>query len=81
MKHSLQKRFTSINESFEIVQPFYDSKLMVMVELTNLRNEILNCLLLGLYQASIFSTNHFLERLIKVSLVKNYTIGLIILML
>ncbi|MFC5284737.1 hypothetical protein [Pedobacter alpinus] len=76
MKHSFQKRFTSaIDENFETVQPFYDSRLIVMVELTNLRNEILNCLLLGLYQTSIFSTNHFLERLIKVSLIKNHTQG------
>lgn len=77
MKLTLQKRFASaIDENFSVIEPFYEIRLMIMVELTNLRNEILNCLLLGLYQSSIFSTNHFLERLVKVSLIKNHTKGL-----
>jgi len=65
----IEKKFASLNEYFE-------DKLYHFVELTTLRNEILQCLLLELNQASIFSTNHFLERIIKLALINKYTINL-----
>jgi hypothetical protein len=76
MKQQLQARFiSSIDRNLDELSPFYACKLHEMVELTGLRNEIVNCLLLELYQAAIFCTNHFLERLIKVALIKNHTAG------
>lgn len=63
----------SVDKNFEMLKEFYEHNLMQMCEMTSLKNEILNCLLLELYQASIFSTNHFLERIIKVSLIKYHT--------
>lgn len=76
IKKDLQLQFhLSVEKNISDVLPYYETRLSVMAELTNLRNEILNCLLLGFYQGSIFSTNHFLERLIKVSLIKKHTIG------
>lgn len=65
----IERNFTSLNEYFE-------DKLYHFVELTTLRNEILQCLLLELNQASIFSTNHFLERIIKLALINKYTVNL-----
>ena len=64
----IERNFTSLNEYFE-------DNLYHFVELTTLRNEILQCLLLELNQASIFSTNHFLERIIKLALINKYTIN------
>jgi hypothetical protein len=65
-----------INKNYPKVKDIFEHQLSHFTELTSLRNEILNCLLLELGQASIFATNHFLERIIKLALIKKYTIGL-----
>jgi len=48
---------------------------MEFCELNLLKNEILTCQIFELFQSSIFSTNHLLERMIKLSLIKSNTIG------
>ena len=76
MKQLLKERFqNSIDRNITDLIEYYEANLYEFTELTGLRNEIINCLLLELYQASIFTTNHFLERLIKIALIKNHTIG------
>ena len=71
----LTEKFTSsIRKKFESVNEIFKHKLVEMFELTSLKNEIIYCLILDLNQASVFSTNHFLERMIKISLIKNHTI-------
>jgi len=63
-----------IDKNFNQLKEFYSHSFMEFCELNSLKNEILNCLLFELYQSSIFSTNHFLERMIKLSLIKLHTI-------
>ncbi|WP_276374303.1 hypothetical protein [Chryseolinea sp. H1M3-3] len=65
----------SVDEYFESLRPFYDHDLRYLPELATLKFEILNCLMLGFYQASICTTNHFVERMLKLSLMKNHTKG------
>lgn len=55
------------------LEPFYNCSFIVFNELNALKNEILDCLLLEFFQASIFTTNHLLERMVKLILIKNHT--------
>ena len=50
-------------------------KIKELINLESLIKENFNCLLLGLNQASIFCSNHLLERLMKYSLIQNETIN------
>jgi hypothetical protein len=71
----LSEKFTnSVKNKFESVKEIFTHQLIEMSELTSLKNEIIYCIILDLNQASVFSTNHFLERMIKVALIKNHTI-------
>lgn len=56
-------------------QKYFDIKLHSFCELEGLRKENIFCLILEFYQASIFTTNHLLERLLKLALIKNHTKG------
>ena len=68
-----------IIENIETLNPFYEHEFTLFCKLNTLIYENINCLLLGLNQASIFTTNHLLERMLKVALidfhVKGYYIG------
>lgn len=68
-----------IIENIEKLNPFYEHHFTLLCNLNTLIYEDLNCLLLGLNQASIFTTNHLLERMLKVALMdfhlKGYYIG------
>jgi len=63
-----------IDKNFVQLKEFYDHSFMEFCELNYLKNEILTCQLFELFQSSIFSTNHLLERMIKLSLIKKHTI-------
>ena len=63
-----------IEKNFNQLKDYYSYSFMEFCELNSLKNEILNCQLFELYQSSIFTTNHFLERMIKLSLIKLHTI-------
>jgi len=63
-----------INKNHNPLKDFYSHFFIEFCELNSLKNEILNCLLFELYQASIFSTNHFMERMIKLALIKFHTL-------
>jgi hypothetical protein len=72
---SLRLHFSKkIEVNYRLLEKFYNDNLLVFCELTSLRNEILSCILLGLNQASIFTTNHLMERILKLSLIKKYTL-------
>jgi len=64
-----------INKNNSKLKELFDYSFIEFCELNFLKNEILTCQLFELYQSSIFSTNHFLERMIKLSLIKRHTIG------
>lgn len=77
MKDYLQSKSNNlIEKNHETLKEYFDDKLFHFVSLTNLRNETLQCLLLELNQASIFTTNHFLERMIKLALIEKHTLNL-----
>jgi len=77
MKDYLQNKYLdSLNENYKKLELYYNDKLNHFISLNSLRNEILDCLTLNLNQASIFSTSHFLERMLKLSLITNHTLGL-----
>lgn len=61
------------NKNFNQLKDFYSHDFIVFCELNFLKNEILSCLLFELYQSSICTSNHFLERMIKLSLIKLHT--------
>lgn len=62
-----------INKNFKQLKEFYNHSFIEFCELNLLKNEILTCQLFELFQSSIFSTNHFLERMIKLALIKLHT--------
>lgn len=68
-----------IIENMAGLDPFYEYHFILFCSLDTLIHENLNCLLLGLNQSSIFTTNHLLERMLKVALMdfhlKGYYIG------
>lgn len=54
---------------------YYEHNFIHFCELRSLIWENINCLLLELYQASIFTTNHLLERMLKHALFNFHTLG------
>jgi hypothetical protein len=64
-----------IIENTEKLNLFYEHHFTLFCNLNTLVYEDLDCLLLGLNQASIFTTNHLLERMLKVALMDFYMKG------
>jgi len=58
------------------LEPFYDNKFHLFCQQKILVDEILDCLLIGLNQASIVLTNHLLERMLKFYLINSEMRGL-----
>ncbi|MCX2492796.1 hypothetical protein OQX63_04895 [Pedobacter sp. PF22-3] len=61
--------------NYKVIEKYLEPKADHFLSLSSLRLEILKTLMLELFQASIFATNHFLERLIKLALIQKYTLG------
>ncbi|WP_025141562.1 hypothetical protein [Pedobacter jeongneungensis] len=61
--------------NYKVIEKYLEPKADYFLSLSSLRLEILKTLMLELFQASIFATNHFLERLIKLALIQKYTLG------
>lgn len=68
-----------IDKNYPMIESLYSHSFKIFLELERLKYEIINCLLLEFNQASIALTNHFLERLFKLALIKHYTRGVTIL--
>ena len=64
----------SISKHFATLAPYIDDVLL-WPELGYIKNEIIDCLLIGANQAAITLTNHFLEKILKTGLVYNSTGG------
>ncbi len=79
MNHKIKQKseyFSAlIKKNYNQLKDFYSHSFMEFCELNKLKVEILNCQLFELYQSSIFSTNHFMERMIKLALIKLHTIN------
>ena len=70
-KKSFKEYFSKrIDENFSTIEKFVNHDLHELCALNSIKFEILNCLILGLYQSSITATNHLLERTLKLSLIK-----------
>jgi len=61
--------------NYQSVAKYLEPKADHFLSLSSIRLEILKSLMLELFQVSIFATNHFLERLIKLALIQKYTLG------
>lgn len=59
-----------IDRNYSLVERFFNHDLKFMSSLLSIRWEILNCLLLENNNASITLTNHFVERMLKLSLIQ-----------
>ena len=74
-KEALMKRYTDgVNNHFEQWLPYLNDELL-WPEMRYVRDEIIDCLLTGTYQAAITLTNHFLEKSLKMALVYHSTGG------
>lgn len=58
------------DQNFDKVEKYFDHNLNFLISLTFVKSEILNCLILDYNNASITLTNHFLERMLKLSLLQ-----------
>lgn len=71
-KSIIEKNLTnSLNENFDKVSKYLEPRFEVFCELGSVVYEVNNCLILGLYKASITLTNYLLERLLKIALIYN----------
>lgn len=69
---TLKKEFLSkLDKNYSELSKYYNARLKVFSELGDLIYEINTCLMLELNMASITLTNHLLERLLKLALIKN----------
>ncbi|MEZ7884786.1 MAG: hypothetical protein QMB39_05960 [Bacteroidales bacterium] len=65
-----------ITQNMRKLESFHNVQFYLFCQQTFLVNEALNCLLLGLNHASIYTTNHLLEKILKVALINKHTAGL-----
>lgn len=65
----------SITQNMPKLESFHNVHFYIFCQQEFLVNEVLNCLLLGLNHASIYTTNHLLEKLLKVALKTKHTDG------
>jgi len=65
-----------IDRNYSKLERFFNHDLTFMLSLLSIRWEILNCLLLENNNASITLTNHFVERMLKLSLIQLETKGI-----
>jgi hypothetical protein len=72
MDKNLLKQYAEvrIDRNYSSLERFFNHDLTFMASLISIRWEILNCLLLENYNASITLTNHFVERMLKLSLIQ-----------
>jgi len=75
LKSKIEYFNENIINNIDKLKPYYEHDFIVFCQLSTLIYENLNCLLLGLNQASIFTTNHLLERMLKVALTDFHTKG------
>ncbi len=66
--------FDKIEINYTDLIKYYETDLMEFCELNKLKNEVVNCLLIELSQAAIYTTSHLFERTIKLALIKYHTI-------
>ena len=67
-----------ISGNMDKLETFHKIQFCLFCQQAFLVNEALNCLLLGLNHACIYTTNHLLERVLKVALINKHTAGLYI---
>jgi hypothetical protein len=72
MDKNLLKQYAEvrIDRNYSSLERFFNHDLTFMASLISIRWEILNCWLLENYNASITLTNHFVERMLKLSLIQ-----------
>lgn len=76
LEHLSNELLSKANQNFENLNQYYNHNLFELIDLQSIIYENLNCLLLELNQSSIFTTNHLFERLLKLVLIKKYTLGI-----
>ncbi|PLX10176.1 MAG: hypothetical protein C0594_05240 [Marinilabiliales bacterium] len=71
-KKIFEKDFSEkLAKNYNELSSYFDFELKVLCEFNTLIFEINKCLILELNRAAITLTNHFIERLLKVALIKN----------
>jgi len=70
-KEQFQEKYSkAIDANYDALNPYIERGLTIF-EIESVKQEILNCLMVNLYQASIALTNHLLERGLKLALIHN----------
>ena len=71
MKENFIQEYSKyIDSNYEDLKQYFNHEPHHFLSLKSLRDEILQNLLLNLNQTAIFGINHFLERMIKLSLIE-----------
>ena len=74
-KEFIISKFTdSIEKNYDNLLKYYKYFSIEFCSIRGIKIEILNSLLIDNYESSICTTNYFLERLLKLALIKKYTI-------
>ncbi|WP_299218466.1 hypothetical protein [uncultured Aquimarina sp.] len=65
-----------VNKNYDELSFFINDNLHILSNLKSVKYEIINCLMIEQFQASITITNHFLEKMLKSALISKYIEGL-----
>lgn len=76
-KETFIKAYTEkVERNYSYLEPYFNHNLILLSAINPVKYEIINCLMIEKFIASINCTNHFLERLMKLALIQKKTKGL-----
>jgi len=65
-----------IDKNYYKLKPIFDDNLFILSALNAIKYEVINCLMINQYISSIMSTNHMVERMLKLALIEREIYGL-----
>ena len=65
-----------VEANYSYLEPYFNDTLILLSAIKPIKYQIINCLMIEQFIASINCTNHFLERLMKLTLIENYVKGI-----
>ncbi len=65
-----------VNKNYDSLEFYFNDDLVILSALSPVKYEVINCLMIEQYQASITLTNHMVERMLKLALIEKEIYGL-----
>ncbi len=65
-----------VNKNYSSLEYYFNDDLVILSALNPVKYEVINCLMIEQYQASVTLTNHLVERMLKLALIEKEIYGL-----